>query len=63
MNTPMVTNLKLLKYDSSDMVDVTLYQQIIGSMIYLTNPLLDIYFAVSTLSKYMVELVQLVQDL
>ena len=32
MNTPMVTNLKLLNDDSSERVDVTLYRQIIGSL-------------------------------
>ena len=37
MATPMDTNLKLLADASSELVDVTLYKQIIGSLMYLTN--------------------------
>ena len=37
MATPMDTNLNLLGYASSELVDVTLYRQIIGSFMYLTN--------------------------
>jgi hypothetical protein len=37
MNTPMETNLKLLVDTSSELVDATLYRQIIGSLMYLTN--------------------------
>ena len=55
MNTLMVTNLKLLNDDSSNTVDVTLYQHIIGSLMYLTNTRPNICFAVNTLSQYMVE--------
>ena len=48
--TLMTTNLKLLNDDSSEIVDVTLYKQIIGSLMDLTNSRLDIYFVVNTLS-------------
>ena len=34
MTTSMTTNLKLLNDDSSEIVDVTLYRQIIGSLMY-----------------------------
>ena len=37
MATPMDTNLKLLDDVSSDLVDVTLYNQIIGALMYLMN--------------------------
>ena len=37
MATPMDSNLKLLADDSSELVDVTQYRQIIGSLMYLTN--------------------------
>ena len=37
MATPMDTHLKLLVDASSKLVDVTLYRQIIGSLMYLTN--------------------------
>jgi hypothetical protein len=55
MPTPMVTNLKLLSDTSSETVDATMYRQMIGSLMYLTNTRPDICFAVNTLSQYMVE--------
>jgi hypothetical protein len=55
MNTPMETNLKLLVDTSSELVDATLYRQIIGSLMYLTNTRPDISFVVNTLSQYLVE--------
>ena len=48
----METKLKLLVTTSSELADVILYRQIIGSVIYLTNTMLDICFA---LSQYLVE--------
>ena len=55
MNTLMVTNLKLLNDVSSDIVDVTLYQHITGSLMYLLNMRPYICFVINTLSQYMVE--------
>jgi hypothetical protein len=55
MPTMMVTNLKLLSDTSSETVDATMYRQMIGSLMYLTNKKPDICFAVNTLSQYMVE--------
>jgi hypothetical protein len=55
MATPMETNLKLLVDTSSELVDATLYRQIIGSLMYLTNTRPDICFVVNTLSQYLVE--------
>jgi hypothetical protein len=52
MYTPMETKLKLLVDTSSELVDATLYRQIIGSVMYLTNTRLDICFS---LSQYLVE--------
>ena len=49
--TPMVANLKLLNDTSSDRVDSTIYRQMIGSLMYLTNTRSDICFAVNTLSQ------------
>jgi hypothetical protein len=54
MNTPMETNLKLLVGTSSELVDATLYRQIIGSLMYLMNTKPDICFVVNTLSQYLV---------
>ena len=55
MATPMDSNLKLLADDSSELVDVTQYKQIIGSLMYLTNTRPDICFVVKTLSQYLVQ--------
>ena len=51
----MDSNLKLLADDSSELVDVTQYRQIIGSLMYLTNTRPDICFVVNTLSQYLVQ--------
>ena len=58
MTTPMTTNLKLFGDTTFGKIDVTVYRQMIGSLMYLTNTRLDICFAVNTLSQYMVDLRQ-----
>jgi hypothetical protein len=55
MNTPMETKLKLLVDTSSEVIDATLYKQIIGSLMYLTTTKPDICFDVNTLSQFLVE--------
>jgi hypothetical protein len=55
INTPMKAKLKLLVDTSSELIDATLYRQIIGSLMYLTNTRLDICFVVNTLSQFLVE--------
>ena len=50
MSTLMTTNLKLLGDTSSGTIDATLYRQMIGLLMYLTNTRSDIWFAVNTLS-------------
>jgi hypothetical protein len=55
INTPMEAKLKLLVDTSSDLIDATLYRQIIGLLIYLMNTRPDICFAVNTLSHFLVE--------
>jgi hypothetical protein len=55
MNTPMEAKLKLLVDTSSNLIDVTLYKQIIGSLMYLMNTRPDICFVVNTLSQFLVE--------
>ena len=52
MATPTDSNLKLLANESLELVDVTHYRQIIGSLMYLTNTRPDICFAVS---QYLVQ--------
>jgi hypothetical protein len=55
MNTPMEAKLKLLINTLLELIDATLYRQIIGSLMYLTNTRPDIYFAVNTLNQFLVE--------
>ena len=55
MATPMDSILKLLSDDSLQLVDVTHYRQIIGSLMYLKNTRPDICFSVNTLSQYLVQ--------
>jgi hypothetical protein len=52
MYTPMETKLNLLVDTLSELVDATLYRQIIGSVMYLMITMPDICFA---LSQYLVE--------
>ena len=54
MTTPMRISLKFLNDDTSEAVDATLYRQIIGSLMYLTNTRPYICFVVNTLSQYIV---------
>jgi hypothetical protein len=55
MNTPMETKMKLLVDTLSELVDATLYRQIIGSLMYLTNTRPDICFVVNTMSQFLVK--------
>ena len=55
MATPMASNLKLLSDASSESVDATMYRQMIGSLMYLTNTRPDICFVVNTLSQYLTD--------
>ena len=50
MTTPMASNMKLLSDDSSEVIDATMYHQMIGCLMYLTNTRPDICFVVNTLS-------------
>jgi hypothetical protein len=53
MATPMVMDLnKMSNIDSRD-VDIHLYRQLIGSLMYLVNTRLDIFYAVNVLSQFM----------
>ena len=50
MSTPITMNLKLLGDTTFETVDATLYRQMIGLLMYLTNMRPDICFGVHTLS-------------
>jgi hypothetical protein len=53
MAIAMVSNLKFLQDTTSKTVDVTLYSQMVGSLMYLMYTRPDICFVVNTLSQYM----------
>ena len=55
MATPMTTNFRKLMASESELVDATLYRQLIGSLMYLVNTQPDLSFVVNTLSQFMVE--------
>ena len=55
MATPMASNLKLLCEASSEPVYITMYHQMIGSLMYLTNTRPNICFVVNTLSQFLTD--------
>jgi hypothetical protein len=57
MSTPMVSNLKKLHESDSEsnLVDPSMYRQLIGSSMYLIHTRSDICFVVSALSQFMSE--------
>ena len=55
MSTPMIANWNNLHASKGELVDPTLYRQLIGSLMYLVNTRPDLCFAVNTLSQFMVE--------
>jgi hypothetical protein len=55
MNTPMEAKLKLLVNTSSELIDATLYRQIIGSLMYLMNTRPYICLSMNTLIQFLVE--------
>ena len=56
LTTPMELNLKLLSDASSDSVDATMYRQMIGSLMYLTNAIPYISFVVNTFNQFLTDL-------
>ena len=48
MNTPMASNLKLLSDASSEVVNATMYHQMICPLMYLTDTRPDTLFVVNT---------------
>lgn len=57
MTTPMTMNLKKLSgvVVDSDLVDPTIYRQLVGSLVYTVNTRPDICFVLSTLGQFMCE--------
>jgi hypothetical protein len=52
MDTPMNADIRKVKLPDSNPIDPYLYQQLIGSLMYLVNTRLDICFIVNTLSQF-----------
>ena len=46
ISTPMDPNVRLQEYKGKDLEDVTMYRQLVGSLIYLTLTRPDISYAV-----------------
>ena len=55
MATPMTSNLKLLSDASSEMVDATMYHQMICSLMCLMNTRPDTCFAVNDLNQFLID--------
>jgi hypothetical protein len=53
MPTPMVMDLKKMNDTDSKDIDPHLYQQLIGSLMYLVNTRLDIFYEINVLSQFM----------
>jgi len=51
--TPIEPNAKMCAHEGKDLEDVTMYRQLVGSLIYLTQTRPDISFAVGVMSRYM----------
>jgi hypothetical protein len=55
MDISMTTNIRKVRDSDSDLVDPSLYRQLIGSLMYLINTRPDICFVINTLSQFQVE--------
>jgi hypothetical protein len=53
--TPLEVRFKLYRNDDSNLVDATLYCQLVGSLIYLTTTRPDISFVVNMVSRFMLD--------
>ena len=53
ITTPMASNLKLLSDASSEAIDATMYRQMIGSLMYLTNMRPDIFLCCERIEKFL----------
>eukprot|EP01018_Ginkgo_biloba_P000011 Gb_36864 [translate_table: standard] len=53
--TPVDVGIKLSRNEESKSVNTTLYRQLIGSLIYLTSTRPDIAYALSLVSRFMIE--------
>ena len=52
MSTPMDPNVRLQEDEGNDLEDMTMYRQLVGSLIYLTLTRPDISYPVGVVSRY-----------
>ena len=55
MDTPLIGNWRKEDDTSTEVVDATVYQQLVGSLMYLVNTRPDIFYAVNQLSQAMIK--------
>ncbi|XP_042387961.1 uncharacterized mitochondrial protein AtMg00810-like [Zingiber officinale] len=53
ISTPMEQNVRMCAHEGKSLEDATMYQQLIGSLVYLTLTRPDISYAISVISQYM----------
>jgi hypothetical protein len=53
--TPFLSGVKLEDGGETPLVDITLYRQLVGSLLYLTHSRPDLSYAVSVVSRFMQE--------
>jgi hypothetical protein len=53
--TPFLSGVKLEDGKETPLVDITLYRQLVGSLLYLTHSKLDLSYAVGAVSRFMQE--------
>ena len=59
MEEPLGTNWREEEATSGEEVDAIIYQQLVGSLMYLVNTQLDMCYAINQLSQAMVKLTKL----
>ena len=51
--SPFLFGIKLHEFGNSSLVDFTLYRNLVGSLLYLTNTRPDLYYVVSVVARHM----------
>lgn len=53
IESPIVSGTRLCKEEKGSKVDLTIYEHVVGSMMYLTATSLDIMYGVSLINRFM----------
>ena len=51
--SPFLSGIKMHEFGNSPLVDITLYRQLVGNLLYLTHTRPDLYYAVSAIERHM----------